>query len=142
MGTDSILGKVGDHFEPINNPTTSRSTTFNSHRQHTTKATLQIPLRRLMGRMVLQTRVRNPANMLVRLKPLRQSESVASMSLSAQTQRLQTQQKLLRRKWVQRRAQIAQDLDSHPDRERYRPERLPELQSVVPLGWLDELGES
>lgn len=57
-----------------------------------------------MARVVLETWVRDPGDVLVLLEPARQRQSVAGMALSAQTQGLETQQELLRSEWVQGRS--------------------------------------
>jgi hypothetical protein len=64
------------------------------------------------------------------------------MSLRAQTQRLQSQQQLLRRKRIQRRTQITQNLNSYANGECDGSESFPEFEAVVSLGRLDELRES
>lgn len=92
--------------------------------------------------MVLETRVRDPSDVLVLLEPACKSQSVGGMALSAQTQRLDTQQELLRSEGVQSRSQITQDFDAHADREGDGSEGLPEFEAVVALGRFDELGES
>ena len=63
------------------------------------------------------------------------------MSLASQTQSLYAEYQLLGTEGVQGGAEVAQDLNAHSDSIRKRAECLPELQPVVTLGWLDELGE-
>lgn len=92
--------------------------------------------------MVFKAGVRNPRNILVLLEPLSQREGISSMALAAQTERLQAEDQLLGSEGVQCRAQITQNLDSHTDGKRNRTEGLPELQTVVSLRGLDELGEA
>lgn len=64
------------------------------------------------------------------------------MALTAQTQRLQTENQLLRREGVQRRAEVTQDLDTNADSEGDGAKSLPEFQAVVAFGGLDELWEA
>lgn len=92
--------------------------------------------------VALEARIRNPANILILLEPTSESNGVACMSLTTQTQRLQTQQKLLRCKGVQCRAYVAENLNTDTDGKGKRSAGLPELQAVIALSWLIELGES
>lgn len=63
------------------------------------------------------------------------------MSLAAQTQSLQAEDQLLGTEGVQGRTEVAQDFNAHSDSISDGAKSLPELQPVVTLGWLDELGE-
>jgi hypothetical protein len=64
------------------------------------------------------------------------------VSLRPQAQRLNTEQELLRRKGIQRGAQVSQDLDARADDEGDGAESLPEFQAVVSVRGLDHLRES
>ena len=70
-----------------------------------------------------------------------EKERIVRMPLRAATERLETLQEEERAKGVQRRAEVAQDLDADFDRERDGPERLAELEPVVPLRGLGEVRE-
>ena len=61
------------------------------------------------------------------------------MALATQTERLYTEQQLLGGKRVERRSQVAQDLDANTDCKRNGPECFPELESVVAWCRLHEL---
>lgn len=137
-----ILGKVRDQLEAIHYLTTGSSSALDANRQYTTKPAGQVLFRSLVERMVFQTRIGNPANMLILLKPPSQSNCVCSMALRAQTQSLQTQDQLLRRERIQRRAQIAQDLDTDANGVCNGPECFPKLESMVTFRGLNELRES
>ena len=71
--------------------------------------------------------------MLILLQPLRQSHSIDSVALTAQTQGLQTQDELLRRERVQGRAQIAENFNTNTNGVCNRAKSLPKLQPVVAL---------
>lgn len=64
------------------------------------------------------------------------------MSLASQTQSLETKDELLRSKWIQGGTNITQDFNTYPNGESNGSEGLPELQTMVSLGWLNELGET
>ena len=64
------------------------------------------------------------------------------MPLTPQTQRLNPQQQLLRRKRIQSSSQIPQNLNTHTDSKRNRTKGIPELQSVVAFGRFVELREA
>lgn len=64
------------------------------------------------------------------------------MPLGTKAESLDAEDKLLSSKRVQGRAQVSENLDANPDGEADRPEGLPELQTVVALGRLNELRET
>lgn len=86
--------------------------------------------------------IRDPAHVLVLLQPGSQGNGIACMSFSAQTQSLQTKQKLLSGKRIQCRSEVTKDLNPNTNSEGDRSECFPEIQSVVALGRFGELGES
>jgi hypothetical protein len=71
----------------------------------------------------------------------RQGERVLRVPLRAEAQRLDAQDELLGGKGVEGGANVAQELDAGADDEGDGAKRLPELEPVVALGRLDELGE-
>lgn len=137
-----LLCKVGNQLEAIDNLASSRGTTLDSNGQHTTEAASQVLLRGSVRGVILETRVRHPRHILVLLEPLSQREGIGSMALAAQAERLQAEDQLLRTEGVQCRAKVTQNLNTHADGERNRTESFPELQAVVALRGLDELGEA
>jgi hypothetical protein len=64
------------------------------------------------------------------------------MSLRPQTQRLKTEQQLLRSKRIKRSTEITLDLHARTDDEGDCAEGFPELEAVVAFAGLDELGEA
>ena len=64
------------------------------------------------------------------------------MSFAAETQSLETQDQLLRRKWIQGRSQISQNLNPDSNCVRYGPKSLPEVEAVIALRRLHELREA
>lgn len=92
--------------------------------------------------MALQAGVRNPEDVGVALQVLGHSQSVLSVALGAEAEGLDTENQLLGSKWVESGANVTQELDSGADDEGDGTESLPELEAVVTLGGLDELGES
>lgn len=103
---------------------------------------LEVPLGRLVVRVALQPGVRDPAHVLALLQVPGQRQRVLAVPLRPQAQRLQAEQELLRGEGVQAAPQVAQDLDARADDERDGAERVPELEPVVTLAGLDELGEA
>jgi hypothetical protein len=95
-----------------------------------------------MVRMALEARVRDPADIWALLKVLSQSQGVLGMSLSAQTEGLDTEEQLLGGEGVEGRSEIAQDLHAGSDDEGDVAKGLEELEAVVALGGLVELGEA
>lgn len=88
------IGQVRNKLEAINNLTSS-TTTLYAKAQNTTEASLEVLLSRLMVRVALETRVRNPADIGALLKILSKGESVLSVTLSAETESLETEEELL-----------------------------------------------
>ena len=64
------------------------------------------------------------------------------MAITSQTQGLDSKEQLVGAKGVQGRAQIAQDLDTHADREGQITKGLVEIEAVVARCWLGELREA
>lgn len=95
-----------------------------------------------MVRVALQAGVRNPGDVRAVLQVLGHSQSVLGVALGTQTERLDTENQLLGGKGVEGGADITQELDSGADDEGDGAKGLPELEAVVALGGLDELGES
>lgn len=80
--------------------------------------------------------------MFILLQPLSQFQRILRMTLTAQTKRLQTQNQLLSREWIQRSTNIPQRLNPNPNSKRNRAKSFPKLKTVVALRGLDELRES
>lgn len=95
-----------------------------------------------MVRVALQAGVRNPGDVGAVLQVLGHSQGVLGMTLSTETEGLDTQDQLLGSKWVEGGANVTQELYSSADNEGDGAESLPELEAVVTLGGLGELGES
>ena len=137
-----ILCKVGNQLEAVHKLDTGSSTAFNTERKDSTKPTSQVPFGSLMAWVAFQSRVGNPADVFVLLEPVCKNSGVAGMSLSAQTQGLQAQQKLLRSKGVQCRSEVTQDLNTNTDGKGDWSECFPEFQTMVSRRWLNKLWES
>jgi hypothetical protein len=88
------IGQVRNKLEAINNLTSS-TTTLDTKAQNTTEALLEVLLSRLMVRVALETRVRNPADIRALLKILSKGESVLGMTFSTETESLETEEELL-----------------------------------------------
>jgi hypothetical protein len=78
----------------------------------------------------------------VLLEPLGQSQCVRDVALNTQAEGLETLDQLEGAEGVQAGTEVTQDLDTHADRECDGAEGLVELQAVVALGGLVELGET
>lgn len=135
------VGKVGNQFEAVNNLAAS-TTALDAKAENTTKASLEVLLSRLVVRMALESGVRNPADIGAGLEVLCESQSVLGVALSAQTQGLGTEEELLSGKGVEGGAEITKDLDSGADDKGGGAESLVELETVVAVRGLVELGES
>jgi hypothetical protein len=135
------VGQVRNELEAIDNFTASTAA-LNTEAQDTTKALLEIFLGRLMVRMALEARVRDPADIRALLEVLSQSQGVLGVSLGAQTEGLDTEEQLLGGKGVEGRSEIAQDLHAGSDDEGDVAEGLEELEAVVALRGLVKLGEA
>jgi hypothetical protein len=76
------------------------------------------------------------------LQPPSKAQCVADMALNPQRQSFKTLDELERTERVEARSQITENLNTDADGKRNRAESLPELEAVVSLRGLDELGES
>lgn len=135
------VGQVRNELEAVDNLTASTAT-LDTEAQDTAKALLEVSLGRLMVRMALEARVRDPADIGALLEVLSQSQGVLGVSLGAQTESLDTEEQLLGGKGVQGRSEIAQDLHAGTDDEGDVAKGLEELEAVVALRGLVELGEA
>ena len=136
------VGKVRSEFKGIDNSHTSLFTTFDSKREHTSEPTTEVLLCIPVGRVGLKTRVRDPADLRVRLQPPSQSKSVASVTFYSQVKGLKTLDKLECSKWVQTGAEVTEDLNAYTNREGNGAKDIPEFESVVTFCWFDKLWES
>ena len=135
------VGQVGHELQAVNNARASRAAALDTDAQHTAEAALEVLLGRRVRRVRLQARVRDPSDIGALLEPVGQSQRVLGVPLSAQRQRLQAEQQLLRTEGVETGAEVAQELDAHADGVGDRAEGLPKLEAVVALGRLDHLRE-
>lgn len=136
------VGQVGDELEVVDQLGAFFEAALHTKAEHSTKSSLEILLCDCIGRMALKTRVGNPADFRALLKILCQSEGVLGMALCAQGESLDTNQQLLRRKGIKIGTQVAHNLNSRADDKGDGTESLPELQTVITLRRLDELGEA
>ena len=136
------VNKVRDELEALDNLTTRAASPLHTEAQHTARAPLEVPLRVLVVRVVLQPRVRHPADVLALLQPPGQGEGVLGVAGRAQAQRLGAEEQLLGGEGVEAGAEVAQGLDAGADGEGDGAEGVPELEAVVALAGLDELGET
>lgn len=136
------VGKVADELEAVNDLCASGSAALDTKAQDTAKASGEVLLRVCVVRVALQAGVRNPRDVGAVLQILGHGQGVLGVTLGAQAQRLDTEDQLLGSKGVEGSADVTQLLDSGADDEGDGAKRLPELEAVVALGGLDELGES
>lgn len=136
------VGKVGDQLEAINNLAASRTATLDTEAQDTSEAPLEILLSSLVVSVALQAGVRDPRDVRALLQVSGQSQSVLGVALGTETEGLDTEDELLSGKGVERGTNVSQELNSGADNEGDGAKGLPELEAVVALGGLDELGES
>jgi hypothetical protein len=136
------VGKIADQLEAVNDLGASSGAALDTKAQDTTKASGKVLLGVCVVRVAFQAGVRNPGDVGAVLQILGHGQSVLGVALGAQTERLDTEDQLLGGKGVEGSADITQKLDSGADDEGDGAEGLPELEAVVALGGLDELGES
>lgn len=139
---DNSLRQVRDELEVIHDLGSSSRTTLHAKGQDTSEAPGKILLGQLMRRMALQTRIADPAHILIALQPLGQLDGILAMPLSTQTQRLDTKKQLLSSEGIQTSTQISLDLNASADNECDSAECVPELQAVVSFTGLVELRET
>ena len=96
------IGKVRNELEVVHNLATSLATSLDTKRKHTTESSRQVLLRKLVALVALKTRIADPSDVWVLLQPSCELERVLSVSLTAQTERLNTEEKLLGREWIHR----------------------------------------
>lgn len=136
------VGKVGDELEAIDNLAAGVTATLNTEAEDTAEAALEVLLGVLVRRMALKTGVRDPRDVRVLLEPLGKSGGVLSVALGPQAEGLETEEELLSTEGVEAGAEVTEDLNTGADGEGDGAEGLPELEAVVTLGRLDELGEA
>ena len=95
-----------------------------------------------MRLVVLEAGIRHPAYILAVFKVSSQRKGILRMPFRAQAERLNAKKQLLCRKWVQRSSEISENLDPGTNDKSDAAKRLPELETVVAVGWLDKLRES
>lgn len=138
----NILGEVGNQLETVDDLGASVRRALDAKGQDTTKATLEVLLRDLVAGMALKAWIRHPVDTGVLLEPAGKSKSVAGVSLSSQAEGLNTKKELLSGEGVEGGSKVTENLNTDTNGESDRTEGLPELQAVIALGWLNELGES
>jgi hypothetical protein len=92
--------------------------------------------------VVLETWVRDPCDLLVVLEPLCERERVRGVALHTQAQGLEALDQLEGAEGVEAGAEVAQDLDTHADREGDGAKGFVELEPVVALRRFVELRET
>jgi len=133
---------VGGELEVVDDGDAGLLAAADAEGEDAAEAALEVLLGRVVGRVALEARVRDPRHLLVLFEPARQRERVADVALDAERERLEALDQLEGAERVEAGAQVAQDLDAHPDRERDRPERVIEPEPVVALRRLRELREA
>ena len=137
----SHVGQIRRQLERINKGRTGLGLALDTKRQHTTKASLQVLFRQRMARVALQARVANPGYAGVLFEVLGNGEGIVDMSLHTQTECLDALEQQECAKGVQGRTKVSQQDDADVDGIRNGLESVPELEAVVALGGLGELGK-
>lgn len=135
------IRQIRDELEPVDDLAAGGPAPLHAEAQHAAEPALQVLLRQRVARVVLEPRVRHPADVGARVEVPRQGQRVLRVPLRPQAQRLDAQQELLRRERVQARPHVPQQLHPRPHDERDGPERVPEPQPVVPVARLHHLRE-
>lgn len=113
MGT--LLSKVRDELETVNNLASCCSSALHTNRKNTSESISEVLLRIAVARVVLQTWVRHPGDILVLLQPAGQGQGVAGVAFAAQAEGLDPDQELLGSEGVQGASDISQELDTDTD---------------------------
>jgi hypothetical protein len=79
----SHIRQIRNQLEVIHNLASRRASTLNTERKYTPKSPWQIFLRKLMGRMALESWIAHPAHILIRFEPLCQFQRIERMPLAA-----------------------------------------------------------
>lgn len=95
-----------------------------------------------MGGVALEARVRDPGNVGALVEPLGEGDGVLGVTLGPQAEGLETEQELLGGEGAEAGTEVAENLDAGADDVGDGAKRLPELEAVVTLGGLNELGET
>lgn len=135
------VGEVGDELEAVDNLAASTAA-LDAEAEDATEASLEVLLGRLVVGVALESGVRDPADVGAGLKVLCESQGVLGVALGAQAQGLSAEEELLSSKGVEGGTEIAEDLDSGADDEGSSTESLVELEAVVAVRGLVELGEA
>lgn len=136
------VGEVGDELEAVNDLGASLGTTLDAECEDTAESALEVLFGHLVRWMALETRVRNPCDVLVLLEPAGKREGVGGVSLATERESLETEEKLVGAKGVESWSEVTKNLDTNADSKSDRTESVPELETVVSLGGLDHLRET
>ena len=130
--------KVARQLHAVDEPDRLLKSALDAEGQHASESMRQIFLRQLVRRMILQTGIVHPRNRVVRLEPAGQFKRVVEVALHAKRERFEALQKHEGVEGADRRAKIAQPLDSRPDDEGKIADRFVELQTVIAFRRLGE----
>lgn len=136
------VGQVRNKLEAVDDLASRVGATLDADAEHAAEPALEVLLGVFVGTVALEAGVRHPADVGAVLEVAGEREGVLRVALAAEGKCLETDEKLLRSERVEARAQVAQDLNAHPDDVGDGTEGLPELEPVVALGRLDHLREA
>lgn len=136
------VGQVADELEAVDDLGAGGGAALDTDGEDTAVPAGEVLGGRLVGGVRGQAGVGDPVDVLVLLEPLGEGEGVGGVTLGTERERLETEDELLRAEGVEGGAEVAEELDADTDRERNGAKGLPELEAVVTLGRLRELGEA
>lgn len=135
------VGQVGSELEAVDESTAGSGVTLDTEGKNTTETALEVLLGNLVRRVAGKTRVRDPRNLRVSLKPLSQRKGVLDNAADTKRKSLETLKQKERAEGVLARSQVTQDDDSEVDGKSDGSESVPELETVVTGRRFSELRE-
>lgn len=136
------VGEVADELEGVDDLGAGGGAALDTDGEDTAVAAGEVLGGSLVRGVRGETGVRDPVDVLVLLEPLGEGEGVRGVALGTEREGLETEDQLLGAEGVEGGAEVAEELDTDADSERDGAEGLPELEAVVALRRLDELGEA
>lgn len=136
------VGQVRDQLEAVNDLAAGGTAALDAEGQDAAEAALEVLLGGLVVGVALEAGIGDPADVVAVLEVLGEGESVLGVALGAQGEGLDAEEQLLGGEGAEAGAEVAQDLDAGADDVGDGAEGVPELEAVVSVGGLVELGEA
>lgn len=133
--------QVRGQLQTVNKGGASSGTTLDAKREHTSETILEVLLGQFVAGVACQTWVGDPRHARVALEVLCDSKGVVHVPLHSQAQSLETLKKQEGAEGVESGTEVTKHNDSHVNGVSDGLESFVELEAVVALGWLGELGK-